>query len=403
MRDLPQPIADALEEAVFGERAVAYLQIDDANLAVIGAGGDLANYGLELAHPGQPVLEHAFFLEGLLPLAETPYVMPAVEVARGRSADLHFYRDDNCLWLVLLDVTAERDQSRRMQQKAYEMTLLEEKQAQLNRRLEATNAELRATQRDLLSSREALQLAHDRIQTELSDAAKYVRSLLPPPQTEPFAIDWRFTTCSELGGDAFGYHWIDRKHFALYLLDVCGHGVSPCLMSVGILHVLQSASLRDVDFRDPERVLAALNASYQMINLEDLFFTLWYGVYCPDTRRLDYSSAGHPPALLLDRGGARMQRLGSGSPPIGCMPNARYVGQHVEVPPRSKLYLFSDGAFEIQLPSGAMLNYEEFLECVRRAAMAHDHSDVDHLCDELMGLRACAAVEDDVSIVRFAF
>jgi serine phosphatase RsbU (regulator of sigma subunit) len=349
------------------------------------------------------VLEQAFFLEGLLPLAETPYVVPAVEVARGRSADLHFHHDGESLWLVLLDVTAESEQSRRIQQKAYEMTLLEEKEAQLNRRLEAANDELRATQRDLLSSREALQRAHDRIQKELSEAAKYVCSLLPQPLTEPFAADWRFTTCSELGGDAFGYHWIDPKHFALYLLDVCGHGVGPCLMSVGILHVLQSASLRDVDFRDPQRVLEALNACYQMINLDDLFFTLWYGVYCPDTRRLDYSSAGHPPALLLESGGEPMQQLGSVGPPIGCMPDAGYVRKYVQVPPQSKLYLFSDGAFEIQRPSGAMLRYEEFLDCVRSAAAAHHRSDVDRLFDDLIALRGGEALEDDVSIVRFAF
>jgi serine phosphatase RsbU (regulator of sigma subunit) len=403
MRDLPQRVAEILDEAVYRKRGVAYLQIDDANLAVIGAGGDLANYGLEMVRPGQAVLEQAFFLEGLLPLAETPYVLPAVEVARGHSADLHFHRDGKSLWLVLLDVTAECDQSRRMQQKAYEMTLLEEKEAQLNRRLEAVNEELRATQRDLLSSREALQRAHDRIQKELSEAAKYVRSLLPQPLAEPIAADWRFATCSELGGDAFGYHWIDPKHFALYLLDVCGHGVSSCLMSVGILHVLQSASLRDVDFRDPERVLASLNAYYQMINLDDLFFTLWYGVYCPDTRRLDYCSAGHPPALLFERGGVQMRQLGSPSLPIGCVPNASYVGEYVQVPPRSRLYLFSDGAFEIQRPSGAMLSYEEFLDCVRGAAAARDRSDVECLFDGLIGLRGGEALEDDVSIVRFAF
>src|SRR6185503_15507560 len=148
MSDLPPSVADALEKAVYRERAVAYLQIDDRDLAVVGIGGDLANYGLERLRPGQPVLEHAFFLEGLLPLAETPYIVPAVEITGGRSADLHFYRDGKDLWLVLLDVTAERNQSRRMQQKAYEMTLLEEKEAQLNRRLEAANEELRATQRE---------------------------------------------------------------------------------------------------------------------------------------------------------------------------------------------------------------------------------------------------------------
>ena len=49
------------------------------------------------------------------------------------------------VWVLLLDVTAERDAARRVQQKAYEMTLLQEKEALLNRRLEAANAALLAS------------------------------------------------------------------------------------------------------------------------------------------------------------------------------------------------------------------------------------------------------------------
>jgi len=46
--------------------------------------------------------------------------------------------------VVLLDVTAARDAARQMQQKAYEMTLLQEKEVQLNRRLESLNRDLEA-------------------------------------------------------------------------------------------------------------------------------------------------------------------------------------------------------------------------------------------------------------------
>src|SRR5205085_2512766 len=110
-----------------------------------------------------------------------------------------------------LDVTEEREKAQRMQQKAYDMTLLQEKEALLNRRLDATNAALRETQRELT-------LAHERLQLELAEAAGYVRSLLPAPMSQPFAIDWRFVPSAALGGDAFGYNWVDPEHFALYLL-----------------------------------------------------------------------------------------------------------------------------------------------------------------------------------------
>ena len=107
---------------------------------------------------------------------------------------------------------------------------------------------LRDQERRLLAT---IQSQQERIQEELAEAAAYLRSLLPAPFATPFAIDWRFIPSSELGGDAFGYHWIDDDHFALYLLDVCGHGVGAALLSVTVLNVLRSGAMQGTDFRDP--------------------------------------------------------------------------------------------------------------------------------------------------------
>jgi adenylate cyclase len=143
MESLPASLAERLRELAFSERSVAYLKIDDA-LNLVGAGGNLDNYGLAALRLGEPALDQAVFLAGLLPLEETPFSVPSVELDCGRAADLHFYLDAGNVWVVLLDVTAERDATRRLQQKAYDMTLLQEKEAQLNRRLEEMNRDLEA-------------------------------------------------------------------------------------------------------------------------------------------------------------------------------------------------------------------------------------------------------------------
>ena len=143
MESLPASLAERLRELTYTERAVAYLQVDAA-LTLVGAGGHLENYGLAAVRLGEPAVEQVFFLEGLLPLEETPYFVPSVELDGGRAADLHFHLDAGTVWVVLLDVTAYRDAVHRVQQKAYEMTLLQEKEAQLNRRLEDMNRELEA-------------------------------------------------------------------------------------------------------------------------------------------------------------------------------------------------------------------------------------------------------------------
>ena len=59
-------------------------------------------------------------------------------------------------------------------------------------------------------------------QSELDQAAGYVRSLIPPPMTGPVSIQHQFIPSNQLGGDVFDYYWLDSDHLAIYLLDVAG-------------------------------------------------------------------------------------------------------------------------------------------------------------------------------------
>ena len=169
MDGLPATVAERLQALIYNERAVAYLQVS-AELNLIGAGGHLEFYGLAGLQLGELAAEQAFFLEGLLPPIETPHVVPSVELASGRAADLHFFLQDDTWWVVLLDVSTERDAAWRMQQKAYDMTLAQEREGLLNRRLEAANAALLATQRELEASR-------DKVQAQAAELAAWNKTL----------------------------------------------------------------------------------------------------------------------------------------------------------------------------------------------------------------------------------
>ena len=62
---------------------------------------------------------------------------------------------------------------------------------------------------ELLKSQQALA-------TELSIAADHVISLLPSPISgETINTEWRYVPSTQLGGDSFGYHWIDDDQLVL--------------------------------------------------------------------------------------------------------------------------------------------------------------------------------------------
>ena len=110
---------------------------------------------------------------------------------------------------------------------------------------------------------------------------------------------WRFLPSTQLGGDAFGYHWLDKRRFAIFVLDVCGHGVGAALLSVSVMNVLRNRSVPDVDFADPGAVLTALNQAFPMERQNNMFFTIWYGVVSIGQSRTDLRmrrpSAGRRP------------------------------------------------------------------------------------------------------------
>mgnify|MGYP001025899752 CR=1 FL=1 len=201
-----------------------------------------------------------------------------------------------------------------------------------------------------------LQTQKQRLEQELAEAAAYVRSLLPAPRpTGEITTAWVFVPSTELGGDCFDYFDLDEHRLIFYLIDVAGHGVGAALLSISVLNLLRSGSLADMT--QPATVLALLNRLFPMEQHKDKYFTVWYGVYDRRSRVLTYASAGHPAAVLWQE--QEMAVLPGQGLPVGMFPEATYQTHTRVIPPRAKLYLFSDGAYEIPVePRGHLWGRE---------------------------------------------
>ncbi len=250
----------------------------------------------------------------------------------------------------------------------------------------------------------ALQRSEQRLAEELAEAAKYLMSLLPARIKQPMRCEWAFIPSAELGGDTLGYSWLDAEHFVIYVLDVCGHGLKAALLSISAINVLRNQTLPNTDFRQPAAVLAAMNDAFQMDRHDDMYFTLWYGVFNARTRTLTHASAGHPAALLL--GGetaesATVQELGAAGMIVGGFPGVTYEQESLVLPPYARLWVFSDGVFEITRPDDTMTTMADFTALVQSAPRAE--SAVDHLIGQIRGFRGSDAFEDDVSLVEITF
>jgi len=256
------------------------------------------------------------------------------------------------------------------------------------------------TQHELLHTKTHLIEAQQRLAHELAEAAAYVKSLLPAPLEHPVRTEWQFVSSSELGGDFFGYRWLDDHRLAVYLLDVMGHGVGAALLSTSVGSALRGTTLAGISVDDPAAVVKALNLAFPMEENDGRFFSMWYGVYDVRDRSLVYANAGHPPALVFH--GREVSRLGSTGMMVGIMPDTEFRTKRIFVPPTSRLYLYSDGAYEVMLPRGGMLLIEGLQEIIARASTA-DGQRTAEVVKLIREAQQKAEFADDVSLLEVAF
>lgn len=246
------------------------------------------------------------------------------------------------------------------------------------------------------------------LNTELMEAASYVKSLLPPPITDKkslVASSWKYIPSTQLGGDAFGYHWLDADNFAMYLLDVCGHGVGAALLSISVMNVLRSQTLPNTDFHNPIQVLYNLNEAFPMEKHNGMFFTMWYGVYNQSKREIIYSSGGHPPAVLLTGKNSKLgppKELRTPGLVIGAMSGAEFTSDVAKVDKSGILYIFSDGVYEIGKPDGTMMQLDEFVLELGKS-IEFGEADLERILKFSQNLNGPGPFADDFSIVQIRF
>ncbi len=243
----------------------------------------------------------------------------------------------------------------------------------------------------------ALEKSQKRMAEEMETGAKYVESLIPAPIDLPLRIDWRFIPSAELGGDCLGYFPLDEERFVFFLLDVTGHGLASALLGVTVCNVLRARALAGADLSVPSQVLSALNRSFKMEEQGERTFTMWYGVFEHKTRVLTYCGGGHPSGLLFGPSGAPTE-LESLNPGVGMFEWDDFEQKQVVVPPGSRIFLYSDGAFEIHKQDGGTWTFKEFLHFISQADSDEDNV-MDRLIRHVRTLKGGPVLDDDFSIM----
>jgi len=135
---------------------------------------------------------------------------------------------------------------------------------------------------------------------------------------------------------------------------------------------------------------------------DEMYFTMWYGVYHRPSRRLTFASAGHHPVFLVGPERTDALALQSKGPFIGLLPDHAFSSRSVTVAPAAALHLFSDGLFEVVSPEGRERGLADFQPLLLEPPDP-GRTEPERLFERVRSLSGPAPFDDDVSILTVTF
>jgi serine phosphatase RsbU (regulator of sigma subunit) len=190
---------------------------------------------------------------------------------------------------------------------------------------------------------ETLQRDYAELNTAIFEAAQVHRRLCAPTLVRRGAFDVasEIFAVRHLPGDFFS---IEETSDGLILAlgDIGGKGLAAGMWVTHLIGLLRTHTAAS---NDPEAIVAGVNRDTSRLSAVEPLSTLFVARLNFMTGRLDYCSAGHPPALLLRTDG-QLELLSDGGPVLGVVPSASFDCGSVRLGAGDLLLACSDGILE---------------------------------------------------------
>jgi sigma-B regulation protein RsbU (phosphoserine phosphatase) len=201
----------------------------------------------------------------------------------------------------------------------------------------------RRKEQELESKLETLQRDYAELNTAIFEAAQVHRRLCAPSllRRGAFDIASEIFAVRHLPGDFFSVEET-REGLVMALGDIGGKGLAAGMWVTHLIGLIRTHTARS---SDPEKIADGVNRDmWQLSEIEPLS-TLFVARLDHDSGRLDYCTAGHPPASLL-RAEGQLELLSEGGPVLGVVPSASFDRGSVQLAAGDLLLACSDGILE---------------------------------------------------------
>lgn len=210
------------------------------------------------------------------------------------------------------------------------------------------NADLQKALVDLQAAQAEI-VEKERLERELEVAEEMQRNLLPQelPQFDDVGFTAYLQPARHIGGDFYDVVALDDDHVGILLGDVADKGIHAALfMAVARTLFLQESK----QSLSPARVAEMVHAGIMDIAAnDDVFVTAFYGVLHRPSLMLTYVRAAQERPFLF-RPGTGVTALPGDGRFLGMLPDLTLEEYTVQLQPKDRLVLFSDGVPDAHNP-----------------------------------------------------
>lgn len=235
----------------------------------------------------------------------------------------------------------------------------------------------------LLYKQELLKFSHqlDNVMIQISsdvDLLKKIQKVLTPteiPSIPGFEFSRKFVYGSRYGGDYFDiFEHEDKMKFGVLLSSSSGYAMSALFLSL----ILKVSHLMEAKKGlSPEKVLEQIGAELKTTANTKDETQAFYGVIDRRDLTLNFCAVGRIKGFIQGAGRA-LQMISSDSPALGSSTSPVFKSASVELEPKSRVVLLSDGILEV-------LSTDQISQCLQKLGGAsHTPASVHDVRNEIL-------------------
>ena len=237
---------------------------------------------------------------------------------------------------------------------------------------------------------------------DLAVAGEIQQAILPrvfppfPENGDVMDLAALMTPAKDVGGDFYDFFRIDPEHIGVVMADVSGKGIPAAIFMAVSRTLIRAIGTQGLT---PEECINKANELLCMESANNMFVTVFYGIYNVKTGELRYCNGGHnAPCIIHSDGRTELMKVEPNFI-VGALSGMTYKGEKTTLEKGETLLLYTDGVTEAVNPSMEEYGEQRMIDTLSTQTAHTCRETIDGLLRSVRDFAGEAEQSDDITIL----